>query len=139
MVRQACLILDFRKSSKQPNPERQNDNIFQIFFGNRERSRLHRSDSRWHLLGINHMEFHANDRWMHQIGINYFGSFASLSSFDIFTVLIIQFPLFQLPMLLKTNKIDRSVLRQSLSTFIDFFMGAWLISGFGLSFICLFR
>lgn len=45
----------------------------------------------------------------------------------------------QLPIIMKIKKIDKKVLMQSLKIFIDYFLGAWLISGFGLSFICFFR
>lgn len=45
----------------------------------------------------------------------------------------------QIPIVMKIRNLNKDVFMQSLYIFIDYFLGAWLVSGFGLSFICLFR
>lgn len=40
---------------------------------------------------------------------------------------------------MKAKKLNKDVFQQSFKIFVDYFIGAWLISGFGLTGICVFR
>lgn len=40
---------------------------------------------------------------------------------------------------MRIRNLNKDVFLQSLHIFYDYFLGAWLVCGFGLSFICLFR
>lgn len=45
----------------------------------------------------------------------------------------------QIPIIMRANNLNNDVLKQSLSVFRDSFLGAWLISGMGLTMMCLLR
>ncbi|XP_031619734.1 uncharacterized protein LOC116338535 [Contarinia nasturtii] len=48
-------------------------------------------------------------------------------------------PLALIPIIMKIRNLNKDVFMQSFRIFVDFFFGAWLVSGLGLSSICLFR
>ncbi|XP_055324797.1 uncharacterized protein LOC129579144 [Sitodiplosis mosellana] len=62
---------------------------------------------------------------------NFTGTIASCTKFVL--------PLALIPIIMKIRHLNKDVFRQSFRMFVDFFLGAWLVSGLGLSNICLFR
>lgn len=47
--------------------------------------------------------------------------------------------LFKIPIIMKVKHLNKHVFSQSFRIFVDYFLGAWTISGLGLSGICVFR
>lgn len=47
--------------------------------------------------------------------------------------------LFKIPIIMKVKNLNKHVFSQSFRIFVDYFLGAWTISGLGLSGICVFR
>lgn len=85
------------------------------------------------------MEFHTDHEWMRQIrspfGFGIVEIFIQVQTVRLYKI----YSFLKIPVIMKGRRIDKQTVEHGLKTFVDYFLGAWLVGASSLSFICPLR